>query len=40
MSAMQTFAPSRAKVRAIAVPMPLAAPVTMADFSCSRMASS
>jgi len=31
-SAMATFAPSRAKVSAISLPMPLAAPVTIATL--------
>ena len=37
---MATLAPSRAKRRAMAFPMPLAAPVMMADLSLSLMASS
>ena len=36
-SAMATLAPSRAKVSAISLPMPLAAPVTMADLFLSFM---
>src|SRR5215831_3737614 len=36
-SAIAIFAPSRAKTRAISLPMPLAAPVTTATLSLSRM---
>jgi len=36
-SAMMIFAPSRAKVAAISLPMPLAAPVTSATLPCSFM---
>ncbi len=36
-SAMATFAPSRAKMMAISLPMPLAAPVITATLSCKRM---
>src|SRR5262245_19945369 len=36
-SAMTILAPSSAKVRAISLPMPLAAPVTMATLSLRRM---
>jgi hypothetical protein len=35
---MATLAPSRAKTVAISLPMPLAAPVTMATLSFMRMA--
>src|SRR5262245_49232437 len=37
---MTTRAPSRAKVLAISLPMPLAAPVTMATLSFKRMSGS
>src|SRR5437879_9033409 len=36
-SAIITFAPSRAKACAISLPMPLAAPVTMATLSWKRL---
>jgi hypothetical protein len=39
MSATMTLAPSRANSRAVAAPIPDAAPVTMATLSCKRMAS-
>ena len=35
---MAIFAPSRAKTMAISLPMPLAAPVTIATLSFRRMA--
>src|SRR5262245_37758322 len=38
-SAITTRAPSRAKALAISLPMPLAAPVTMATLSLRRMSS-
>ena len=36
-SAIATRAPSRANIKAISLPMPLAAPVTMADYPCSHI---